>query len=86
MRGTDVAKLAGQAGEIRKDGQRFVVLIAPGSARILRAVPPARRPDGGVSGAERPHDRGTERTQAPLRASTWAEAAEGLPPGLHYLH
>ena len=77
MRGANASKLAAS--------QQFVVLIAPGSARIMRAVPLARGRDDG-SGRKHPLDRGPERLQAPLRASLWAEALEGLQPGLHYLH
>lgn len=85
MRGTDATKLAGTAGKHPETGQQFAVLVAPGWVRILRAVPHARGSDGD-RGIARPQERGPERTQAPLRASHWGEAAEGLPSGLHYLN
>ena len=85
MRGTDATKLAGTAGKHPETGQQFAVLVAPGWVRILRAVPHARG-QGGKSDVKRLHERGSEGSQAPSRLSNWAEAAEGLPSGLHYLN
>ena len=86
MRGADATKSAGTLGKHPNVSQCFVVLVAPGRARILRAVPLARGRDGGLRGGKHLHERSSERTQAPFRASSWAEAMEGLRPGLHYLH
>ena len=85
MRGANVARTVGQSGTKPHAGQRFVVFIAPGMVRVLRAVPHARGRDGN-GGVKRLHEREREGSQAPSLLSTWAEAAEGLPPGLHYLH
>ncbi len=85
MRGANVARFDGSNGTKPCAGQRFVVFIAPGMVRVLRAVPHARGRDG-EGGVKRLHERGSEGSQAPFRLSNWAEAAEGLPPGLHYLH
>ena len=86
MRGADATKSAGTLGAYPTVSQQFVVLVAPGLARILRAVPLARGRDDGVRGGKHPHERSPERTQAPFQASSWVEAVEGLRPGLHYLH
>ena len=85
MRGANAAKLVGKSGTSPQTGQRFVVFVAPGMVRVTRAVPHARGWDGD-GGVKRLHERGSDGLQAPFRLSTWAEAAEGLPPGLHYLH
>jgi hypothetical protein len=85
MRGDPGATSVEVPGLVPDLARCCVVLIAPGWVRIFRAVPPARW--GGVAGLgalPRPAD--PERLQAPLRCSGWAEAAEGLPPGLYYLH
>ncbi len=86
MRSADITKLAGNRADVSRAGERFVVFIAPGWARIMRATPLARRSDDEVRALKRSHGRGLERTQAPFQLSTWAEAAEGLPPGLYYLN
>lgn len=85
MRGHPVAKSVGEYGFAPNFGGRHVVLIAPGRVRILRAAPPARVGDVASIGVDpRPADPG--RLQAPSRCSGWAMAAEGLSPGLYYLH
>jgi hypothetical protein len=86
MRSADAAKFVGDRGDDPQAGGRFVVFIAPGWTRIMRVTPLARRSDGEVCNVKHFHERGLERLQASLRPSTWAEAAEGLPPGLYYLH
>ena len=86
MRSADITKSAGLSGDSPRTGGNFVVFIAPGWTRIMRATPLARRSDDGVRGLKHSHGRGLERTQAPFQLSTWAEAAEGLPPGLYYLN
>lgn len=85
MRDANAAKLDGSRGTRPHSDQRFVVFIAPGMVRVLRAVPHACG-RGGNGGVKRLHERGPDGMQAPGRFSTWVEAAEGLPPGLHYLH
>jgi hypothetical protein len=82
MRDTGAAKIGGG----NDPGQRFVVFVAPGLVRILRALPLARGWNGEDDGATHLHERGSDGSQAPIRSSAWAEAAEGFPPGLYYLH
>jgi hypothetical protein len=86
MRGTNAAKSEGSTGVNPNASRQFAVLIAPGWVRILRAVPHARGSDERTRSVTGPQEKRPEGTQAPFRASTWAEAAEGLPSGLHYLH
>lgn len=86
MRSADITNSAGNRGDLSRAGERFVVFVAPGWTRIMRATPLARRSDDDVRGVKHSHGRGLERTQAPFQLSTWAEAAEGLPPGLYYLN
>ena len=86
MRSADFTNIPGKREILARAGERFVVFVAPGWTRIMRATPLARRSDDGVRGLKHSHGRGVERTQAPLQTSTWAEAAEGLPPGLYYLN
>ena len=85
MRVANVARFDGSCGTKPHASQRFVVFIAPGMVRVLRAVPHARGRDG-KGDVKHPHERGSEGSQAPSRLSNWVEAAEGLPSGLHYLH
>ena len=86
MRSADNTNLAGKRETLSRAAERFVVFVAPGWARIMRATPLARRSEDEVRGLKHSHGRGLERTQAPFQLSTWAEAAEGLPPGLYYLN